>query len=562
MNTDQSKGWIDELFKNFEKNSKEIKVSEEMTKNEIDKSYFIEKTKDFFFNFQLNESFTEFLKSWEKMNDLEKWMYHLRIDTPLRAHYFDYILTPENLKWIQRESLKNKDQIYSVFQIFDQMGIYENLDPEFKKEKDSFVPTFFSKVVLADDDTEHLDNLLFYQGKIALKSDEQTDFIGDVHKKWKGDYQLLEKHHGYIQWLFPNREQGTSPYSQPLTRYEAEEMRKLKDNILKSYELILDFFGIELLENGNLQRAKNYIERYENLNMFEHNYLRITRILRFLGIMRMEDYKIKLIEFFIFEILKEGHIPNARDSLIVFWMPTICKEIDLEKMEKLVYDITKRKVNKKRYYREDESWAYTFEKKVLSEEEIKLNLQKGKKLALDTANQMKRRKKIESILTSFPEIKKDYEQNLLGRRELTFDQNTIEYSRYKLFKLPSEKITFEKQNENEIEFHILYNELQDDSFLEKYPILKNLREFLDNDCLRFPKLEPFTYEYHKPTPIIIKGVQKGLNVILVREKHINLETLFTLCYSAKIEGIIENCHKIKLIHKIEEFSKIKEIIEI
>ena len=24
-----------------------------------------------------------------------------------------------------------------------------------------------------------------------------------IHKKWFGQYTLLEKHHGYIQWLFP-----------------------------------------------------------------------------------------------------------------------------------------------------------------------------------------------------------------------------------------------------------------------------------------------------------------------------------------------------------------------
>lgn len=564
MNLEKSKEWIDELFTHFQKNSKEIKYPEELNKIEIEKSYFIEKTKDFFFNFKLNESFTEFLRSWEKMNDLEKLMYHLKIDTPLRAYYFDYILTNDNLKWIQRESLKNKDQIFQVFQIFDKMGIYEDLDPEFKKEKDSLVPTFFSKVVLPDDDIDHTDNLQFYQGKIPLKSDEETDFIDDIHKNWKGNYQLLEKHHGYIQWLFPNREQGTSPYSQPLTQFEAKEIKKLKEKILKSYELILDFFGIELLENGDLKRSKEYKERYENLNNFEHNYLRITRILRFLGIMGLEDYKLKLIKFFMIEIFKEGQIPNARASLIIFWIPTICKEIDLEKMENLYYEITKRKINKKSYYREDESWAYTFEKKVLTEEEIKLNQQKGKKLAQDTANQLKRRKKIENILTSYPNLKKEYEQYLMGRRELIFDNQLIEYSRYKLAQVPSIKTQCEKLNKNEIHFHILYKELQDDLFLEEYPILRKLREFLDNDCVRFPKLEPFVYEYHKPTPIVVKGVEKDLNVILVREKDMNFDTLYSCCLAGKIEGTIENCDHV-IIHlkncKIEWIKDLYQLLE-
>ena len=27
------------------------------------------------------------------------------------------------------------------------------------------------------------------------------DFIENILTKWKGDYDRLEKHHGYIQWL-------------------------------------------------------------------------------------------------------------------------------------------------------------------------------------------------------------------------------------------------------------------------------------------------------------------------------------------------------------------------
>lgn len=34
------------------------------------------------------------------------------------------------------------------------------------------------------------------------------DLVEDIHKKWWYDYDLLEEHHGYIQWLFPIREHG------------------------------------------------------------------------------------------------------------------------------------------------------------------------------------------------------------------------------------------------------------------------------------------------------------------------------------------------------------------
>lgn len=41
-----------------------------------------------------------------------------------------------------------------------------------------------------------------------------------------------------------------------------------KKRLLKSYKLMLDFYGIQLVneETGEVQRAKNWKERFENLN--------------------------------------------------------------------------------------------------------------------------------------------------------------------------------------------------------------------------------------------------------------------------------------------------------
>lgn len=49
-------------------------------------------------------------------------------------------------------------------------------------------------------------NVLFYTNKI--RSNPSGNFIDNIHKEWKGNYSLLEVHHGYIQWLFPIREHG------------------------------------------------------------------------------------------------------------------------------------------------------------------------------------------------------------------------------------------------------------------------------------------------------------------------------------------------------------------
>lgn len=77
-------------------------------------------------------------------------------------------------------------------------------------------------------------------------------------------------------------------HAQVLQKHEARIMRSdpsILKRIIESYKLILGFYGIELvdLETGKLRRAENYADRYKNLNAKPHNYLRITRILKFLG---------------------------------------------------------------------------------------------------------------------------------------------------------------------------------------------------------------------------------------------------------------------------------------
>ena len=88
----------------------------------------------------------------------------------------------------------------------------------------------------------------------------------------------MEVHHGYVQWLFPNF-YGSSFNSDAskLTREEAKIFRenrevrkklisnfkKVAEKLVKSYGLILGFFGIELAnkKTGKLERARKYEKR-------------------------------------------------------------------------------------------------------------------------------------------------------------------------------------------------------------------------------------------------------------------------------------------------------------
>lgn len=62
---------------------------------------------------------------------------------------------------------------------------------------------------------------------------------------------------------------------------------------MKSYELILDFFGIELVnkETGELKRAVSYKDRYKATVIDSgHNRLRVTRILLHLNVVGFKRY--------------------------------------------------------------------------------------------------------------------------------------------------------------------------------------------------------------------------------------------------------------------------------
>jgi hypothetical protein len=53
----------------------------------------------------------------------------------------------------------------------------------------------------------------------------------------------------------------------------------MQNNLLKSYELMLDFYGFILnKETLEIERSKDYEERFDNLVNHSHNYLRITSI--------------------------------------------------------------------------------------------------------------------------------------------------------------------------------------------------------------------------------------------------------------------------------------------
>uniref|UniRef100_A0A673NML3 Opioid growth factor receptor-like protein 1 n=1 Tax=Sinocyclocheilus rhinocerous TaxID=307959 RepID=A0A673NML3_9TELE len=168
-------------------------------------------------------------------------------------------------------------------------------------------------------------NLRFYLNKIPLVPD--GIYIEEILTKWRGDYEKLEHNHTYIQWLFPLREQGLNFYAQELTQDEIKEFqstREAKRRFLLAYTIMLDFFGIKLLDkNGNVARAPNCQDRFQHLNESQHNYLRITRILKSLGELGFESFKLPLVRLLLEEALVEGTLPNMRHSALEYFIYTL-----------------------------------------------------------------------------------------------------------------------------------------------------------------------------------------------------------------------------------------------
>uniref|UniRef100_A0A7N8XRD4 Opioid growth factor receptor 2 n=1 Tax=Mastacembelus armatus TaxID=205130 RepID=A0A7N8XRD4_9TELE len=167
-------------------------------------------------------------------------------------------------------------------------------------------------------------------------------YINDFHNKWKGDYDKLEFVHTFIQWLFPLREPGMNSWASTLTKEEIQEFLASSiamENLLKSYKLMLDFYGIKLCDEktGKVEKASNWEDRFNNLNSHTHNSLRITRILKCLGTLGYRHYQCPLVQFFLNETLVYGHLPNVKHSVLNYFLFAVLNKRQRRKLLKFAY---------------------------------------------------------------------------------------------------------------------------------------------------------------------------------------------------------------------------------
>jgi Opioid growth factor receptor (OGFr) conserved region len=126
----------------------------------------------------------------------------------------------------------------------------------------------------------------FYRGQ---GTDSEGRLLGDV---WGWGDDELEAVHDFIQWLFPLPEpSGYNPNAPLLSAEDVAAFRSdplLQANLHKSFERILTFLGLSLVD-GTVREGPNFTDRSADVWLApNHNWLRITRILRSLHLLGLE----------------------------------------------------------------------------------------------------------------------------------------------------------------------------------------------------------------------------------------------------------------------------------
>lgn len=191
------------------------------------------------------------------------------------------------------------------------------------------------------DDPNASKNLEFFQNK--RESTPNGSLIDVIHKEWFGDYEKLERHHSYVQWLFPFREKGgMNRDAQPLMMHEANVIKtnpELQERAIRSYELMLDFYGMVLTdkESGELKRSDDWIARYRNIERNSHNNLRITRILKFLGEVGLEHFQIQFAEYLVDEIFSKRQLLSCEASSRNYWIGAVRNDEERARLTKVMH---------------------------------------------------------------------------------------------------------------------------------------------------------------------------------------------------------------------------------
>jgi hypothetical protein len=162
--------------------------------------------------------------------------------------------------------------------------------------------------------------LAFYEGTGA---DHRGRRIGDILQFSLAE---LEEVHDYIQWLFPLNEPSAVMPKAPLV--DAECIRaftddaKLTDTMRLSFETMLAFYGLKLDQTAAelvISKSADFVPRAENwLRLGDHNFLRLTRIMRSMSLLGQRPLALALLAC-LERIYDEGGSAVISASTLGYW---------------------------------------------------------------------------------------------------------------------------------------------------------------------------------------------------------------------------------------------------
>ena len=127
----------------------------------------------------------------------------------------------------------------------------------------------------------------------------------------------LERGHDYIQWLFPLPEASAfNPNAPMLTQDDIETIQRspvAQLALFMAHETMTAFYGIELDDIGLAKRKLP--ERNDWLTPNNHNYLRITRILRSLTLLGQRYRATKLLYVLEHDVYPKHHRVIGEETL-------------------------------------------------------------------------------------------------------------------------------------------------------------------------------------------------------------------------------------------------------
>lgn len=159
----------------------------------------------------------------------------------------------------------------------------------------------------------------FYRGD---GRDHRGRLLSHIHQY---SFEALEFHHDYIQWLFPLPEpSGANPSAPLLSEDDVAAFvadASLRRALLRSFELMLQFYGFDLVDqDGRVEVVRNaaFDERIGAwLTNGNHNFLRISRIVRSLAVLGCQHHASAFLESL--ERIYAEHPDTVGSTTIGYW---------------------------------------------------------------------------------------------------------------------------------------------------------------------------------------------------------------------------------------------------